>query len=288
MASFAGQPVREVRKLGANYTLQHRKGKKPLRARTVRDRVRRALRRHRRITALAGSRTFGTVFHTGVAQEALFGVELSLVNPVEVANLRKAVVRAHGVAIMGTSHKVSLLAIPLARDPQWMIVCRTLGAYAREAYNMVVEPHLDHLTTLEFARLFAQPNPLLRPYRTAWKDPIAALHDALRRHNLEWHRVMIWKKGGCEMHLQAGPPALLYRLLKPGARQRQLQEAQFPGAPDGWEAPYLLAVLDSRSTKHALSLRGKKALLAYMSGRYPTRGVLAGWGFRTGTECPRC
>jgi hypothetical protein len=140
MALFAGQPVREVRKLGANYTLQHRKGKKPIRAKMVRDRVRRALRRHRRITALAGSRTFGTVFHTGVAQEASFGAELSLVSPVEVANLRKAAVRAHGVAIMGTSHKVSLLAIPLARDPQWMIDCHILGAYAREAYNMVVEP----------------------------------------------------------------------------------------------------------------------------------------------------
>jgi hypothetical protein len=59
-------------------------------------------------------------------KEATFGVELSLVNPADVASLRKAAERAHGVAIMGTSHKVSLLAMPLDRDPQWLVDCKFL------------------------------------------------------------------------------------------------------------------------------------------------------------------
>jgi hypothetical protein len=91
-----------------------------------------------------------------------------------------------------------------------------------------------------------------------------------------------------DMHLQAGTPALLPRLLKEGARQRQLAEAEFPGAPLDWTAPYLFDVLGSRSPKTALTIRGKKALLAYMSGRYATRSVLAGWGFAVDVKCPHC
>jgi hypothetical protein len=242
----------------------------------VPDRIRRARRRHRRISGLAGSRTFGTVSHSGVAQEALFGVELSLVNPVEVANLRKAAVRAHGVPIIGTSHKVSLLAMPLVRDSHWIIDCRRQGGLQYGGRTA--------LGSFDTVGIRTGLCPSLTP--PALPDGLEGFNGSLPRGITTTH-VGVDPGHGLEAwpQRQAGPPALLYRLLKPGARLRQFQEAQFPGAPAEWEAPYLVSVLDPRSQRHALSSRGKKALLAYMAGRYPTWDVLAGWGFMVDIAC---
>jgi hypothetical protein len=103
-----------------------------------------------------------------------------------------------------------------------------LSAFHREVWNLQHAPHEDHLTRFELARLFSLPEPPDRPFRTAWKDPIAALHDALKRHEIRWKRVVVWEYRGTEMDLQCGTPALLPRLLQAGARERQVREAGFP------------------------------------------------------------
>jgi hypothetical protein len=289
LQSYSGSTGREVRKLGGCYSLQHRvQGRPPLKMKMARDRITRALRRHQRISALAGTRTFGTVFHTGVLQEAAFGTELCLVSPQQVARLRKAAVRAHGLQGVGIPHQVSLLAMPLDRDPRWHIDLRILSAFHREVWNLQHAPHEDHLSLFELARLFSLPEPPDLPYRTAWKDPMAALHDALKRHGIQWKRVTIWEYRGMDLHLQYGTPAVLPRILRDGARARQVQEADFPGAPEQWNAAYLLDTLGAKSRRKALTLRGKKALLAYMKGRFPTRTVLARWGYQVDVKCPHC
>jgi hypothetical protein len=288
MGPHAGQHGLEVRKLGATFSLQHRSGRRRVKARQTRDRVAKALARHRRIAALAGKRRFGTVFQTGVLQEAAFGAELSLMAPGDLDKLRIAAVRANGLQCMGVSHRVSLLALPLDRDPRWNIDCRIIGAFSREAWNQIHAPHLDHLTPKEFAGLYSLPVQDDVKYPEAWKDPVSTLRRTLKRLQITWKRPMVWEYKGMEMHLQAGTPALLPRLLQAGARQTQLAEAAFPGAPEGWTAPYLHSVLDSVHSKHALSTTGKKALLAYMSGKYPTRTVLAAWGYKVDIKCPHC
>jgi hypothetical protein len=112
MGALAGASGNEVRKLGATYSLQHRqgKGRRTVKARQTRDRIAKALARHRRIAGLAGPRTFGTVFQTGLLQEAAFGAELALMRPSDLDKLRVAAVKAHGMSSMGVSHRISLLA----------------------------------------------------------------------------------------------------------------------------------------------------------------------------------
>jgi hypothetical protein len=289
MGSMAGSHGKEVRKLGATYSLQHRGRQKGIKAKQTRARIAKALARHWRIVRLAGTRAHGTVFQTGILQEAAFGSELALISPADLGKLRSAAVRAHGLQGMGISHKISLLAMPLERDPRWHIDCRILGAFSREAWNLLHSPHLDHLTAREFAGLFSLPlPPTTSSYAQAWKDPVSTLRATLTRMGIVWHRPMVWIYKGMEMHLQAGTPALLPRLLKAGARQTQLDEAAFPGAPEGWQAPYLHAVLDAARSSRALSLSAKKALLAFMAGKYPTRTVLAGWGYQVDVRCPYC
>jgi hypothetical protein len=156
MGVFAGSSGTEVRKLGATYSLQHRCGRRRIKAKQTRDRIAKALVRHRRIASLAGSRAYGTVFQTGLLQEAAFGTELALIAPLLVA-----AVKAHGMQSMGISHKVSLLAMPLERDPRWHINCRILSAFSREVWNLIHAPHLDHLTAREFAGFFSPPVPPL-------------------------------------------------------------------------------------------------------------------------------
>jgi hypothetical protein len=289
MGALAGAHGVEVRKLGATYSLQHRSHRKKVKAKQTRDRIAKALARHRRIVALAGSRVHGTVFQTGVLQEAAFGAELALMAPRDLDKLRIAAVRAHGLQGMGISHKMSILGLPLDRDPRWHIDCRILSAFSREAWNLSQAPHLDHLTAREFAGLFSLPlPPVTTSYAQAWKDPISTLRATMDRMNIKWTKPMVWTYKGMEMHLQAGTPALLPRLLRAGARQAQLDEAAFPGAPVGWQAPFLHAVLDTRNPKKALSTTGKKALLSFLAGRYPTRSVLASWGFQVQDKCPHC
>jgi hypothetical protein len=195
----------------------------------------------------------GTVCQTGMLQEAAFGSELSLMAPGDLNKLRVAAVRAHGLQSMGLSHRVWLLARPLDRGPRWNIDCRIIGAFSREAWNMVHAPHLDHLTPVEFAGLFSLPEQPTVPYAAAWKDPVSTLRHTMAGMHLHWKRPMIWEYNGMEMHLQAGTPALLPRLFRAGARQTQLEEAAFPGAPEGWSAPYL----------HSLSLQAQEVKTAW-------------------------
>jgi hypothetical protein len=184
MAAYSGAPVREVRKLGGSYSLQHRRSR-PINAKQTRDRVARALSRHRRVARLAGSRTFGTLFQTGMLQEAVFGCELSLVSDAEIARLRSAAERAHGLPTMCVPHGVMLLAMSLDRDPRWHIDARVICAFASEAWHLDYRPHLDHLSVFEFARLYSLPEPPERPFLTAWADPVAALHVSMKRLGLQ-------------------------------------------------------------------------------------------------------
>jgi hypothetical protein len=260
-----------------------------VKAKLTKDRVNKALSRHRRIQALAGARSQGTVFHTGILPEATFGVDLSLMHPAQVRRLRVAAVRAHKLEMMRVPYQVSLLALPVDRDPEWHINIRTLQGYTREVWNREHQHHLDHPTVRELGLVFGMPaSPPYTSYATAWKDPVACLHYALRRLGLTWVHPTVWDHRGQELDLRAGTPALLCRLLKPAQRLRQLRQAGFPGAPEDSRPEYLLHVLDSTGSKRSLSVQGKKALLAYMHDHFPSRCTLAKWGFVVDTACPQC
>jgi hypothetical protein len=195
--TFAGAAVQEVRKLGVNNSHQHRRGKGVVNAKLTKDRVNKALSRHRRIQALAGARSFGTVFQTGILPEATFGVELSLMHPAQVRRLRVAAVRAHKLQTMGVPHHVSFLALPVERDPEWHINIRTLQGYAREVWNRERRPHLDHLTLHEIGLVFGMPAPpRFTSYAAAWKDAVACIHYALRRQELTWVHPTVWEHRG--------------------------------------------------------------------------------------------
>jgi hypothetical protein len=286
---FAGTTVTEVRKLGTNYSHQHRRSKPVIKAKLTKARVSKALHRHRRILALAGPRSHGHVFHTGILPEATFGVELTLMHPAQLKSLRIATIRANKLMCMGVPHSAMMLALPIDRDPEWHVNIRTLQGFAREVWNREHGPQPDHLTTKEIGLLFGLPAPPpFTSYATAWKDPVAAIHYALRRLDLTWEHPTVWKHNEQIMDLRAGTPALLSRLLKPAHRLRQLKQAAIPGAPDGWAPGYLFHVLDSSGSKRSLSGHGKKALLSYMLDQFPTRTSLAKWGFAVDPECPHC
>jgi hypothetical protein len=289
-----GTQVSEVRKLGATYSHQHRQthGKKctgVVKGGLTKARVAKALHRTRRIKALAGTRTFGAVFHTGMLQEATFGAAVSLLPPHLISRLRTAAVRANGLLIAGVNAQVSLLAMPVEKDPQWHVDKLVLETYAREIWNSDRKPQIDHLSRKEIGQLFGlPPPPEYKNFDTAWKDPMATLHYTLRRLGIVWSRPTVWTHEGQELNLNCGTPALLLRILKPAFRRAQVQAAQFPGTDATWDPTYLHHVLDSAGTKRSLSRHGKKALLAYMSDRYPTRTTLARWGHITDGICPHC
>jgi hypothetical protein len=190
----AGTSVTEVRKLGTNYSHQHRRTKPVVKAKLTKARVSKALCRHRRILALAGPRSHGNVFHAGILPEATFGVELTLMHPAQLRSLRIATIRAHKLMCMGVSHSAMMLALPVDRDPEWHINIRTLQGFAREVWNREHGPHPDHLTTKEIGLLFGLPAPPpFTSYAAAWKDPVAAIHYALRRLDLTWEHPTVWK-----------------------------------------------------------------------------------------------
>jgi hypothetical protein len=292
--TFGGTQVAEVRKLGATYSHQHRKNtpKQPkgvVKGVLTKSRVAKALQRSRRVQALAGTRAYGAVFHTGMLQEATFGASVSLLPPHLIAKLRTAAVRANSMQIAGVKAQVSLLALPVDRDPQWHVDKLVLDTFAREIWNMDRKQQVDHLTRKEVGQLFGlPPPPPYKCYDTAWKDPVATLHYTLRRLNITWSRPTIWRHAGQELNLTCGTPALLLRILKPAFRRAQVAAANFPGTDEDWDPTYLHHVLDSTGTKRSLSKHGKKALLAFLLDRYPTRTTLARWGYITDGICPHC
>jgi hypothetical protein len=292
--SYAGTSVTEVRKLGALYSHQHRRHKPVVKAKLTKNRVEKALARHHRIKALAGPRSFGTVFHTGILPEATFGAELTVMHPASRRALRNAAVKANKLHIMGVPAAVSLLALPVDRDPDWQLDIRVLQGFSREVWNIDHQPHPDQLTLREIGQLFGLPAPMpFTSYESAWKDPIANLHFTLRRMNIRWVHPTVWEYKGAQVErqlldLRAGTPAMLARLLRPAHRLRQVRQADFPGAPEDWEPLYLFRVLDSQGSKRSLTLNAKKKLLAYMKDQYPSRTTLAKWGFVTDTVCPAC
>jgi hypothetical protein len=262
--AFGGTQVAEVRKLGATYSHQHRKtqGKKPkgvVKGSLTKARVAKALHRTRRIKALAGTRTYGAVFHTGMLQEATFGASVSLMPPHLIAGLRTAAVRANGLQIAGVKTQVSLLAMPVERDPQWHVDKLVLETYAREIWNSDRKPQIDHLTKKEIGQIFGLPPPPdYKCFDTAWKDPIATLHYTLRRLGIVWSRPTVWTHEGQELNLNCGTPALLLRMLKPAFRRAQVMAAGLPGTDADWDPTYLHHVLDSTGTRRSLSRHGKK------------------------------
>jgi hypothetical protein len=133
--AFGGTAVTEVRKLGATYSHQHRrtdgKQKGVVNGKLTKARVAKALHRTRRVQALAGTKAFGTVFHTGMLQEATFGAAVCLMSPTSISGLRKAAVRAHGLQAIGVKHQALLLAMPADRDPQWHVDKMVLDTFAR-------------------------------------------------------------------------------------------------------------------------------------------------------------
>jgi hypothetical protein len=291
---YAGTAVTEVRKLGVNYSHQHRTRRPVVKAKLTKNRVAKALTRHRRIIALAGPRSSGNVFHTGILPEATFGAELTVMHPASRKALRSAAVKAHKAHIMGVPTAASLLLLPVDRDPEWQIDLRILQGFAREIWNMEHRPHPDHLTTKEVGQLFGLPAPPpFLNYASAWKDPVANLHFTLRRWGIKWVHPTVWEYKGAQMErqaldLRAGTPAMLARLLRPSHRARQVQQAAFPGAPEEWQPVYLLRVLDSTGAKRSLTMHAKKLLIAYMKDQFPSRTTLAKWGFVTSTTCPSC
>jgi hypothetical protein len=192
--------------------------------------------------------------------EATFGAELTPMHPNQIRQLRIAAVKAHKLHMMGVSHQVSLLAMPVDRDPDWQISIRILQGFAREAWNREHHPHPDHLTLHEFGLLFGLPAPpAYSGYATAWKDPVANIHYTLRKLDLTWVHPTVWEFRGQQLDLRAGTPALLARLLRPAHRIRQLRQAGFPGAPEDWQPDYLFHVLDSSGSKRSLTIHATKS-----------------------------
>jgi hypothetical protein len=80
--AFGGTAASEVRNLGATYSHQHRRldrlKKGVVKCVLTKSRVAKALHRTRRVQSLAGTRAYGTVFHTGMLQETTFGAAVCL------------------------------------------------------------------------------------------------------------------------------------------------------------------------------------------------------------------
>ena len=117
LGRYAGQAADAVKKLGCEYPLRHRRPRRRHVLKVLCKRVKKALTRNKRVQQLAGSRSSMGVFRAGVAHEALYGAEFSLLAPMQLNALRQAAVRAGKWALPGVPIGLKVLGIGAAADP---------------------------------------------------------------------------------------------------------------------------------------------------------------------------
>ena len=294
LGRHAGSKVAAVKKLGCDYSLRHRdpKGGKLL---VLKQRMKKAIDRGKRVAKIAGKRNYSTVFQAGIKQEALFGSDLSRPDPRLTHTLRQQALSAAKWKLAGVAIDLRMLAAGPKLDPQLDIICRAIGTWSREWWlSSGKEPHRpgDVLSPKELAQAHRLAPPLLDgsvPFSKAWKDPVANFRWALSLLGWQWYSpTFLLMHNRTQVSMNVTSSSMILRLARSRWRDvlgARVSDKVFAGKP--W-AHHTFATMCSSNARSGLSAPQKKLLTRYLAGNVLTRQVLGKWGYKVDLQCPFC